>query len=131
MQRFGDFDVGVFVTFAADFVHGVELTEHLGIVCEVVPDDVDYFALFVVAFEDVAFFGEEVCVTVVDARKDFVIEGFCVTVEFFVLAVLGVFALFIGHVPTDFLGEECFEGNVHARVKILYGLAENHVGIAG
>ena len=131
VQRFGDFDVGVFVTFAADFVHGVELAEHFGIVCEVVSDDVDYFALFVVAFEDVAFSGVNVCVAVIEARKNFVIAVFCVTVELFVLAALGIFTLFVGHMPADFFCEESFEGNIHARVEILHGLAENHVGIAG
>jgi hypothetical protein len=131
MQRFGDFDVGVLIAIAAHLVHCVERPEHLGALGEVVPDDVDDFSLFVVAFEDVAFPGEHVRVFVLEAGICFVIAVFQVAVDFFALVALGVLALFVSHVPTDFVGEESFEGDVLARVEILHSLAEDHVGVAG
>jgi len=131
VQRLGDFDVGVLVAIAADIVHGVECLEHLGAVGETVPDDVDDFALFVVTFEDIAFPGEQVRVFVVDDGTSFVIVFFQFAFGFFVFVALGVFALFVSHVPADFLGEERFEGNFQGRVEILHCLAEDHVGVAG
>ena len=130
VQRFGNFDVGVLVAIAADCVHDVECAEHLGLFGEAEPDDVDDFALFVVAFELVAFPGERVHAVVNDG-VGFVIALFQPAFDFFDFVALGVFALFVGHVPTDFVGKERFEGHVHARVEILYSLAEYHVGVAG
>lgn len=131
MQRLGDFDVGVLVAIAAHLVHGVECLEHLGAVGETVPDDVDDFALFVVAFEHIAFPGERVQVAVVNDGVGFVIVFFQPAFGFFLFVALGVFALFVSHVPADFLGEERFEGNFQGRVEILHGLAEDHVGVTG
>jgi len=131
VQRFGDFDVGVLVAIAAHLVHGVECLEHLGAVGETVPDDVDDFALFVVAFEHVAFPGEWVHIAVVNDGVGFVIVFFQPAFDFFDFVALGVFALFVSHVPADLLGEESFEGNFQGRVEILHCLAEDHVGVTG
>lgn len=131
MQRFGDFDVGVLVAIAAHLVHGVECLEHLGALGETVPDDVDDFALFVVAFEHVAFPGKRVHIAVVNDGVGFVIVFLQLAFGFFAVAALGVVALFVGHVPADSLCEESFEGDFHARVEIMHGLAEDHVGVAG
>ena len=131
VQRLGDFDVGVLVAIAADRVHDVECAEHLGLLGEAEPDDVNDFALFVVAFELVAFPGERVHVAVVKDGAGFIIVFFQLAFDFFDFVALGVFALLVGHVPTDFVGEERFEGYVHARVEILHGLAEDHVGVTG
>ena len=131
VQRFGDLDVCIFVAIAADFVHNVERMEHLGILGEAAPDDVDDFALFVVTFEDVAFFGKRVHVTAVDDGVGFVVDFLQFAFGFFEFVALGVFALFVGHVPADFLGEERFEWHVHVQVEILHGLAEYHVGVSG
>ena len=131
MHRFGDFDVGVFVAIAADLVHGVKCLEHLGVVGEVMPDDVDDFGLFVVAFENVAETGERVCVVVVKDGAGFVIVLFQLAFDFFLFVELGVFALFVGYEPTDFFGEVSFEGNFQCWVEFLHGFAEDNVGVAG
>lgn len=131
MQRFGDFDVGVLVAIAADRVHDVECAEHLGLLGEAEPDDVNDFALFVVAFEHVAFPGEWVHIAVVKDGAGFIIVFFQLAFDFFDFVALGVFALFVSHVPADLLGEERFEGNFQGRVEILYSLAEDHIGVAG
>ena len=130
MQRFGDLDVRIFVAIAADLVHGVEFAEHLGLLREAVPDNVDDFALFVIAFEDVAFASERVRVCDLDGGMTFVVVFFQVAFGFFEVSALGIFALFVGHVPADFVGEERFEGHLHARVEIQNSLAEYHEGIA-
>ena len=63
-------------------------------------------------------------------RIFFVIAVLCVLFKLLVLAALGVFALFVAQAPSPDFGKVGFEGNLLARLIILDGLAEQHVGVA-
>ena len=127
----GSFGVGVFAQ-TAKLVHDVKSMEHLGVVCKAFPDADNKVFFFSVAFLKIAFPGEGVHVAIVNERIRifFVIAVLCVLFGFLMLAALGIFAFFVKQAPSPDFGKVGFKGNLLARLIILDGLAEQHVGVA-